>query len=53
MKETYKIEGNRSATKNLQVYAFDLQKVLHTLFGEMDRFIITVNWLFIILRHLT
>ena len=34
MKETYKIEGNRSATRNLQLYPFDLQKVLHTPFGE-------------------
>ena len=34
MKETYKIEGNRSATRNLQIYAFVLRKVLHTPFGE-------------------
>ena len=34
MKETYKIEGNRSVIRNLQVYAFDFQKVLHTPFGK-------------------
>ena len=31
---TYKIEGNTKATRNLKVYAFDLQKMLHTPFGE-------------------
>ena len=34
MKETNKIEGDRNATRFLQVYTFDLQKVLHTPFGE-------------------
>ena len=34
MKETYKIEGDRNAARFLQVYTFDLQKVLHTPFGE-------------------
>ena len=35
MTETHIIEGNRNSTRN-QVYAFDLQKVLHTNFGEND-----------------
>ena len=34
MIETYKIKGNRNATRNMQVYAFGLQEVLHTPFGE-------------------
>ena len=52
IKETYKTEGNRNTIRNLQVYAFDLQKVLHTPFGKMACSIITVNCLFIILQHL-
>ena len=36
MKETYKIEENRNSTKNLQVHAFNLPKVLHTPFGKND-----------------
>ena len=34
MKETYIIEVTRNSTRNLQVYAFDLQKGLHTPFGK-------------------
>ena len=36
MTETYITEGNRNSTRNLQVYAFNLQKELHTPFGEND-----------------
>ena len=50
MKETYKIEGNRNAIRNLEVYAFGLQKLLHTPFGENG---LLYNYSKLAVHHLT